>query len=185
MPAQGTAIPSESVRILRIFGLDPYSFPFMDFGVITFRLKRLSGDGTFWRAGAYLNTSGRDQRAPREAWKMICANCGRDIADYSNFCCFCGMRQHVSPGGPPRAAKRLRRSVTDRKIAGVCGGIAEYFEVDSTIVRLIWVLLILLPIPLVPAFIGYFAAWLILPKGPMPAASAEPPIIIPNSTQSA
>jgi phage shock protein PspC (stress-responsive transcriptional regulator) len=116
---------------------------------------------------------------------MVCANCGREIADYSNFCYFCGIRQHVSPGGPPRATKRLRRSVTDRKIAGVCGGIAEYFEVDSTIVRLIWVLVILLPIPLVPAFIGYFLAWLILPKAPLPATSAEPPVIIPNSTQSA
>ena len=34
--------------------------------------------------------------------------------------------------------KKLYRSVTDKKIAGVCGGIAEYFEVDSTIIRLAW-----------------------------------------------
>lgn len=34
--------------------------------------------------------------------------------------------------------KRLYRSRKDQKISGVCGGIAEYFEIDSTIIRLIW-----------------------------------------------
>jgi phage shock protein PspC (stress-responsive transcriptional regulator) len=37
--------------------------------------------------------------------------------------------------------KKLYLSDKDKKIAGVCGGIAEYFGIDSTIVRLIWVLL--------------------------------------------
>ncbi|MDD5259237.1 MAG: PspC domain-containing protein [bacterium] len=40
--------------------------------------------------------------------------------------------------------KRLYRSETDRKIAGVCGGIAEYFTIDPAIVRIIFVALILL-----------------------------------------
>lgn len=35
--------------------------------------------------------------------------------------------------------KRLTKSFTDKKIAGVCGGIADYFDIDSTIVRLLWV----------------------------------------------
>lgn len=39
--------------------------------------------------------------------------------------------------------KKLRRSL-NRKIFGVCGGIAEYFEIDPTIVRLAWVLLTLM-----------------------------------------
>ena len=34
--------------------------------------------------------------------------------------------------------KKLRKSQTDKKIAGVCGGLAEYFGVDSTIIRLIF-----------------------------------------------
>lgn len=37
--------------------------------------------------------------------------------------------------------KKLYRSTTDKKIAGVCGGIAAYFGIDSTIVRLAWALL--------------------------------------------
>lgn len=36
--------------------------------------------------------------------------------------------------------KKLYRSKTDVKISGVCGGIAEYFGIDSTIVRVLWVL---------------------------------------------
>jgi phage shock protein C len=116
---------------------------------------------------------------------MICQNCQRDAADYSSFCSFCGAPLHVPSNGPSRTSKRLMRSTSDNKIAGVCGGIAEYFEIDSTIVRLIWVLLILLPIPLVPAFLGYFVAWVIMPKAPRftPAPAQEPPVIIPNSAQ--
>jgi phage shock protein PspC (stress-responsive transcriptional regulator) len=39
--------------------------------------------------------------------------------------------------------KKLYRSVRDRKIMGVCGGLAEYFEIDATIIRLVWALTIL------------------------------------------
>lgn len=40
--------------------------------------------------------------------------------------------------------KKLIRSATDRKLAGVCGGLGEYFGVDSTIVRIGWVIFCLL-----------------------------------------
>ncbi len=36
-------------------------------------------------------------------------------------------------------SKKLYKSSSDKKLAGVCGGIAEYFDVDSTIIRLAWV----------------------------------------------
>ncbi|HBB13227.1 MAG: PspC domain-containing protein [Treponema sp.] len=38
------------------------------------------------------------------------------------------------------SSKKLYKSNSDKKLAGVCGGIAEYFDVDSTIIRLAWVL---------------------------------------------
>jgi len=113
---------------------------------------------------------------------MICGNCHREIAEYSNFCYFCGARQHATPSGQPAAARRLTRSVVDRKIAGVCGGIAEYLEIDSTLVRLIWVLLVLMPVPLVPAFLGYFVAWLVMPLAPYPTPQVAPPAAAPHST---
>lgn len=100
---------------------------------------------------------------------MICTNCTREIADYSNFCYFCGSRQHVAPGCPPRAHKRLMRSSVDHKIAGVCGGFAEYLEVDSTIIRLVWVIMAFLPVPIVPAVIAYFVAWIVMPEAPLPS----------------
>ena len=74
---------------------------------------------------------------------MICTQCQSEVADFSNFCNFCGSKQH----GPARACKRLMRSAVDRKIAGVCGGIAEYLEIDSTVVRLVWLILVLIPVP--------------------------------------
>lgn len=39
--------------------------------------------------------------------------------------------------------KRLKKSKTDKKISGVCGGFAEYFEIDATIIRVIWCVLTL------------------------------------------
>lgn len=36
--------------------------------------------------------------------------------------------------------KRLYKTVYDRKIAGVCGGIAKYFDIDSTLIRLLWII---------------------------------------------
>ncbi|MBR4030219.1 MAG: PspC domain-containing protein [Clostridia bacterium] len=40
--------------------------------------------------------------------------------------------------------KRLYRSATDKKLCGVCAGVAEYFEIDPTIIRLAWVVFTLL-----------------------------------------
>lgn len=60
--------------------------------------------------------------------------------------------------------KRLYRSIKDRKIAGVCGGIAEYFNIDPTIIRVIAILL-LLPGGL-PGFIPYIVLWAIVPENP-------------------
>ena len=61
--------------------------------------------------------------------------------------------------------KRLFLSQTDKKIAGICGGVAEYFEVDSTIVRLVTVILMVVT-GFFPLLIGYLIAWLIIPKKP-------------------
>ncbi len=56
---------------------------------------------------------------------MTCPNCQREIADYSNFCYYCGSRQQSAPPRSPLAAKRLMRSSIDSKIGGVCAGFAD------------------------------------------------------------
>lgn len=60
--------------------------------------------------------------------------------------------------------KKLYRSTTDRKIAGVCGGLAKYLNIDSTIVRVVFVLL-LIPGGL-PGIIPYLVLWIIMPEEP-------------------
>lgn|GEM_PF-1998300 len=60
--------------------------------------------------------------------------------------------------------KKLYRSKSNRKIAGVCGGLAEYFGVDATIIRIIAVVL-LLP-GWLPGFVPYVILWIIVPEEP-------------------
>jgi len=65
--------------------------------------------------------------------------------------------------------RRLYRSLTDRKIAGICGGIAEYNNLDPTIVRIVIVTLALIT-GLVPCILAYLIAWWIVPLGSKSAA---------------
>lgn len=60
--------------------------------------------------------------------------------------------------------KKLYRSRTDKKIAGVCAGIAEYFDIDPTVVRIIFVIL-LLPGGF-PGLIPYLILWVVVPEAP-------------------
>lgn len=57
--------------------------------------------------------------------------------------------------------RKLKLSRYDRKIAGVCGGLAEYFDVDSTVVRLIFALLAVLG---GCGILAYLVCWAIIPR---------------------
>ena len=59
--------------------------------------------------------------------------------------------------------KKLYRSKKDSMIAGVCGGIAEYFDVDLTLIRLLTVIFVLLG---GAGVLAYIIAWIIIPKNP-------------------
>lgn len=56
--------------------------------------------------------------------------------------------------------KKLHRSSTETMIAGVCGGLAEYFDIDPTIMRLIFVALALIG---GPGLILYIIMWIVVP----------------------
>ncbi|MFW6021921.1 MAG: PspC domain-containing protein [Halanaerobiaceae bacterium] len=58
-------------------------------------------------------------------------------------------------------SKRLYRSKEQRIIAGVCGGIAEYFNTDPTIVRLAWVLF---AVAFGSGILAYIIAWIVIPE---------------------
>ena len=103
---------------------------------------------------------------------MYCTKCGTQNSDGSRYCTSCGASTAIesSPGytassgataaAPPR---RLRRIMSEKKIAGVCAGFAEYFDMDVTLVRLIWLALVLMPPA--PGLIIYIVAMFVLPKG--------------------
>lgn len=57
--------------------------------------------------------------------------------------------------------KKLYRSRTQRNIAGVCGGLAEYFNIDVTLVRILFVVLTLTG---GPGLLAYIILWLIMPE---------------------
>lgn len=59
--------------------------------------------------------------------------------------------------------KRLFLSDTDKKISGVCGGLGEYLGIDSTLIRLAWVLLSI-PTGGFPGLIAYILAAAIIPR---------------------
>ena len=60
--------------------------------------------------------------------------------------------------------KRLYLSGTNRKIGGVCGGLGEYFDVDATLVRVIFILIALLSVGL--GVIAYILIWIVIPRKP-------------------
>lgn len=104
---------------------------------------------------------------------MFCPQCGREYSQRVNFCCHCGAAMFTPVAGPQ---KKLARSRKDKRIAGVCGGFADYLDIDSTLVRLIWLML---------AFFGgwgviaYIIAWIVMPEAapepaPAPGFSTAP-----------
>ena len=59
--------------------------------------------------------------------------------------------------------RKLYRSKTNRKLAGVCGGLAEYFNLDATLIRVLFVVLAVLG---GSGIVLYLALWIIVPKEP-------------------
>ncbi len=77
--------------------------------------------------------------------------------------------------------KKLYRSRNECRLAGVLGGLGDYFEVDSTLIRLAYVLFTL-STGFFPGLVGYFLAILIIPKEPLMAqapstGTASPPAV--------
>jgi phage shock protein C len=101
---------------------------------------------------------------------MICPNCQKEIADGSKFCYNCGAKLSADAPSPAAAptyaappAKRLMRSSRDKKIGGVCAGLADYFDLDPTIVRIVWLLAVLLG---GTGILAYLILWIVLPLAP-------------------
>jgi phage shock protein C len=97
---------------------------------------------------------------------MFCTRCGTKLEDSARFCTSCGNPTDLVTAPPPQAVapapRKLRRVLAHKKLAGVCAGFAEYFDMDLTLMRLIWVGLAIMPPHI--GLIAYIISWAALPK---------------------
>jgi len=103
---------------------------------------------------------------------MYCNACGKVIAEDGYFCSHCG-----NVVGIRTAPKKLMRSRADRKIGGVCAGLAHYLDLDVSLVRILW-FFITLACGIFPGVVAYALAWIIIPEEPLllPVAASQQPI---------
>jgi phage shock protein C len=99
---------------------------------------------------------------------MYCNACGKTIAEDGRYCSHCGNVVGTTP-----APKRLMRSRSDRKIGGVCAGVAHYLDLDVSLVRILW-FFIALATGVFPGILAYVLSWIIIPQEllllPVPAS---------------
>ena len=98
---------------------------------------------------------------------MICPQCGTENPDDAAFCGKCGRNIATERTQQPVAStepKRFYRCSDDQTIAGVCSGLAKYFEADVSLVRVITVLSFLFTGSV--TFWAYILLWIIAPEEP-------------------
>ena len=102
---------------------------------------------------------------------MFCTTCGNRMLDQDRFCALCGKPATSTSASYQQPPKPLERDMFRNKLGGVCAGFANYFSMDATLFRLLFVLASLatgLPI------IFYFLAWVIMPRNDYrPAAVSQ------------
>jgi phage shock protein C len=99
---------------------------------------------------------------------MYCNYCGKVIQNDANLCAYCGKRV-----GSSAARVKLLRPISGRKIAGVALGVAEYFDLDVTLIRLVWVLATIFG---GCGLLAYIIGWIVIPGEPehQPEISTAP-----------
>jgi phage shock protein PspC (stress-responsive transcriptional regulator) len=103
---------------------------------------------------------------------MTCYNCQKEIVEGSRYCYHCGAAQKpLTP--PPVERPPLRRSRKHKAIAGVCGGFAEHFGWDISLVRIVWVLVAIFS-HILPGVLAYFICWIVIPLQEVESVTPAP-----------
>jgi phage shock protein C len=113
-----------------------------------------------------------DVTAVRLAWVILSIIPGVFIGGLVAYAAAWILTPVTASQGQGLPGKHLTRSVADKQIAGVCGGLAEYFGLDATMVRLVAVILAVYPGAIIGGIVVYLIAWFIMPSGPV--ASLQP-----------
>ena len=144
----------------------------------TRRLERIPTQGKIAGVCAgiavYLNT---DVSLVRALWILLSLVPGALIGGLLAYiAAWLLMPVSLAPAVEP-LSRRVVRPQGDRKIAGVCSGLARYFDLDVTAVRLIWVVLSIYPGAIILGVIAYAIAWFIIPAEPhLPMQPATQPL---------
>jgi phage shock protein C len=94
---------------------------------------------------------------------MYCNHCGKNIQEDANVCAYCG-----SSVGYRAVPRRLVRPRAGRKIAGVCAGFANYFDLDPILVRLVWLVVVIFG---GTGLLAYIIGWIVMPEEPLALAT--------------
>jgi phage shock protein PspC (stress-responsive transcriptional regulator) len=140
-------------------------------------------DAAAWRTGRYLRRSADDKKLAgvcggigeyvgldptliRLIWIVLAIFPGAVILGFFAYLLAWLIMPPGVPGVAPAPVRRLRRS--DRRIAGVCGGLAEYLRIDPTALRVLWVVFTIVPGFILGGILTYVLAWIVIPPAPQP-----------------
>jgi phage shock protein C len=93
---------------------------------------------------------------------MFCTACGNKMRDGDRFCGSCGHgEQQTAPPREEQARRPLMRAMREKKIAGVCAGIARHYDWDVTLVRVAFLFGIVLK---GIGLLAYIIGWIAMPR---------------------
>jgi phage shock protein C len=88
---------------------------------------------------------------------MYCNYCGKTIQEDAQVCAYCGKRV-----GAVSSRSRLIRPMRGRKVAGVCMAFSEYFDLDVSLIRVVWLLVALFSGG--AGVLAYLIGWIVIPS---------------------